>query len=118
MTLSSFKYSLISLYTCAVRVYCQFIIIIFGSTHFVLQNFGLIFIYICSLTLLVFKIVLRTFLLSFDWLVLNGKQFFRTCRCLNITQKLEVSAYFQQERRVRTTILKFLCHICVNDIQI
>ena len=85
MTLESFKYGLISLYTCAVRVYCQVIIIILESIHFVLQNFGLIFIYICSLTLLVFEIVLRTFLLSFDWLVPTGEQFSRPCRSLNIS---------------------------------
>ena len=91
--LSSFKYSLISLYTYAVRSYCQFIIIIFGSIHFVLRNSGSISIYICSLTFLVLEIVLRTFLLSLDWLVPNGKQYCRPCRCLNITQKLEVSAY-------------------------
>ena len=95
----------------------HYLFIIFGSIHFVLQNFGFIFIYICSLTLLVFKIVLRTFLLSFDWLVLTGEQFSRPRRYLNITQKLEVSAYLQKERRVRTTVLKFLCHICENDIQ-
>ena len=55
--------------------------------------------------------------LSFDWLVLTGEQFSRPRRCLNITQKLDVSAYLQKERRVRTTILKLLCHIWVNDIQ-
>ena len=102
------KYSLISLYTCTFRVYCQFVIIIFGSIHFVLRNFGFIFICICSLTFLVFK---------FDWLVLTGKQFSRPCRCLNITQKLEVSACLQQERKVRNTILQILGHICVNNIQ-
>ena len=53
----------------------------------------------------------------FDWLVLTGKQFSRPCRCLNIAQKLEVSAYLLQGRRVRSTILNFLCHTCVNDIQ-
>ena len=81
--------------------------IIFGSIHFVLQNFGFIFIYICSLTLLVFKIVLRTFLLSFDRPVLTGEQFYRPRQCLNITQKLEVSAYLQKERRAYTTTLSF-----------
>ena len=53
--------------------------------------------------LLVFKIVLRTFLLSFDWLVLIGEQFSRPCRCLviyscdtcRITQKLEVYCLFK-----------------------
>ena len=97
---------------------CQFIIISSSFLDlFILyyRTSDLLFIYICSLTLLVSKIVLRTFL--FDWLVLTGEQFSWPRRCLNITQKLEVSAYLQKERRVHTTILKFLCHICVNDIQ-
>ena len=88
-------------------------LLFFGSIQFVSRNFGFIFIYNCSLTLLVFKIVLRTFLLSFDWLVVTGEQFSRPCRCLNITKKPVASACLQQECRVRSTILKFLCHICV-----
>ena len=53
-------------YTLSEFIVSQPLLVVFN--YFVLQNFGLIYMHICSLTLFIFKIVLRTFPVKF-WLV-------------------------------------------------
>ena len=68
----------------------------FLSIHFVLQNFGLLFIRF-FFKHANFRIVLKAFLSSFDWLVLSREQFSQPCQFLSaisiifiISKQLEI----------------------------
>ena len=83
--------------------------------YFILQNFGLISMHICSLTLFIFKIVLRTFPVKF-WLATYkfANNSLRPCRCFVIyfyniiTAKRRVCCLFTTCFKASTTSLKFL----------